>query len=134
MRDTAPTVGVVSIYGGAKLLRHLLRRWLDCRMFTDFQADAALIVHGKDEFIRRVGEAVAQPLPSAFSHGNVGYYDPYQIDNPSQLTPAFSKHFRYAYQDEYRMVWKPSEAGMQLEPFFVNIGPMSDIATMVELA
>jgi hypothetical protein len=104
----------------------------DCRMFKDFEADAALIVHGKEQFIRRLGDAVAQQHPSAFSHGKVRYYDPYRIANPSELIPAFSKHFRYAYQDEYRFVWKPP-SGMQLAPFFINIGPMNDIAAMVEL-
>ena len=104
----------------------------DCRMFNDFTADAALVIHGKEEFIRRVGNAVAQQVPSTFSHQRVRYYDPYKIAQPSDLIPAFCKHFRYAYQDEYRFVWKPS-SGMQLEPFFINIGPINDIAAMVEL-
>lgn len=103
----------------------------DCRMFNDFKADAALIIHGREEFIRRLGDAVAQHVPSTFSHGKVGYYDPYTP--PPELIPAFSKRFTYAYQDEYRFVWKAS-SGMQLEPFFINIGPMNDIATIVELA
>ena len=105
----------------------------DYRMFNDFEADSALIIHGKDEFIRRIGDAVAKEHPSEFSHDLVRYYDSYGITSPGQLIPAFSKHFRYAYQDEYRLVWKPS-SGRQLEPFFINIGPMNDIAAMVELA
>jgi hypothetical protein len=104
----------------------------DCRMFNDFKADAALIIHGVEEFIKRVGHAVAQRVPSTFLHQNVRYYDPYAITRPSELIPAFSKNFSYAYQDEYRLVWKPSSE-TELEPFFINIGPMNDIAAMVEL-
>ena len=104
----------------------------DCRMFNDFTADAALIIHGKEEFIKRVGDAVAQHVPSTFSHQKVRYYDPYRIARPSEVVPAFSKNFKYAYQDEYRLVWKPS-SGTELEPFFINIGPMNDIAAMVEV-
>ena len=104
----------------------------DCRMFNDFTADTALIIHGKEEFIRRVGDAVSKHVPRTFSHGKVRYYDPYITARASELIPAFSKHFRYAYQDEYRLVWKPS-SGMRLDPFFINIGPVSDIAAIVEL-
>jgi len=104
----------------------------DCRMFNDFTADAALIIHGKDEFIERVGDAVAQHVPSTFSHQKVRCYDPYRIAHPSELIPAFSKNFSYAYQDEYRLVWKPPSE-TELKPFFINIGPMNDIAAMVEV-
>jgi hypothetical protein len=104
----------------------------DCRMFNDFRADAALIVHGKEEFVKRVGDAVARQVPSTFSHQKVRYYDPYEIAHSSELIPAFSKNFMYAYQDEYRLVWKPS-SGTEMKPFFINIGPMHDVAAMVEV-
>jgi hypothetical protein len=44
----------------------------DCRMFHDFDCDAALIIHGRAEFIRRLGYVVREHVQSAFLHGKVG--------------------------------------------------------------
>ncbi|MGE0822726.1 MAG: hypothetical protein AB7G75_10395 [Candidatus Binatia bacterium] len=103
----------------------------DCRMFHDFEADAAIIIFDPDTFITRINSAVLNHVQSQLKHGKINYYDPYLVER-SQLVPGFFKHFRYAYQDEYRLIWEVSPQ-ILLQPFFVNIGSMYDVADFVEL-
>ncbi|HMM44087.1 MAG TPA: hypothetical protein PKE41_00460, partial [Candidatus Macondimonas sp.] len=44
-----------------------------------------------------------------------------------------SKNIRYLYQNEYRFAWTMPEDSM-LAPFFVELGPLDDIAEIFELA
>ncbi len=105
----------------------------DARLFHEFNADAALIVLNQHAFIDRLSSAVAKQKPTGrFEHHGIGYYDPY-IAQRNQLVPAFSKNIKYLYQNEYRFVWW-MPAGEQLEAFFVELGSLEDIATVVELA
>lgn len=105
----------------------------DARLFKEFDADAALIVKDINAFKQRFMDAVYTKLPSAvFASSEIGYYDPYTTHR-SQLTPIFSKHLRYLYQNEYRFAWKPADS-TDLKPFFVELGPLHDIATILELA
>lgn len=51
---------------------------IDRRMPTDFEADAALVVKSKAEFVKRLKKAMLQQFPTwCFSEGEVYYYDPY---------------------------------------------------------
>jgi len=105
----------------------------DARLFHEFAADAALIIHDQGAFCARLSDAVSRERPEYVrSDGIVQYYDPHTVKR-EQLVPIFSKHFRYAYQNEYRLTWKVP-AGEKLKPFFVELGPLTDIAIMVELA
>lgn len=104
----------------------------DARLFTEFKADAALIIKDVDAFKERLSNAVREKLPAAKCiFREVEYYDPYTTEH-SQLTPCFSKHLRYLYQNEYRFSWTLDHPG-DLNPFFVEIGSMHDIATTIEL-
>ena len=60
------------------------------------------------------------------------YYDPYTIEK-KQLVPIFSKNFSYMYQNEYRFAWTIPKVE-PLSPFFVELGPLDDIADMLEIA
>lgn len=105
----------------------------DARLFKEFEADAALVIKDIDAFIKRFSDAVRDKFPlSVFESRGIEYYDPYNAAR-SQLTPGFSKHLRYLYQNEYRFVWK-LESPVGLMPFFVELGPLHDIATVLELA
>ncbi|MBP7701875.1 MAG: hypothetical protein KA098_04675 [Phenylobacterium sp.] len=101
------------------------------RMFHDFEADAALLIHAGAEFQRRLQAAVAAQLEADCAIAPVYYYDPYTIRRKG-LVPGFSKHFRYVYQNEVRIIWTP-RVEAALEPFFVDLGDLSDIAEMVTL-
>ncbi|PDQ22396.1 hypothetical protein CN311_03700 [Mesorhizobium sanjuanii] len=105
----------------------------DSRLFGEFQAEAALIVLDQSDFVDRFARAVANQKPNVrFEHRGIGYYDPYTTRR-DQLTPAFSKNLKYLYQNEYRFVWWMPE-GETFDPFFVELGSIEDIATIVELA
>lgn len=105
----------------------------DARLFKEFEADAALIVIDQKAFADRFSSAVAKQKPHGrFEHDGIGYYDPYTTRR-DQLVPAFSKNIKYLYQNEYRFVWWMPE-GEVLDPFFVELGSLEDIATIVELA
>jgi len=105
---------------------------IDRRMPTDFEADAALIVKNRLEFVKRLKEAMLQQFPTwQFLEGDVYYYDPYN-DVPTSQNQEFWKHFSYSYQKEHRCVLRPRQQHFgELAPFFVEIGSLSDIAEAV---
>jgi hypothetical protein len=46
-----------------------------------------------------------------------------------------TKHFRYYYQREFRIVWLPPEPtqAMSLTPVFLDIGNLSDFCDVIDL-
>lgn len=105
----------------------------DARLFHDFEADAVLVVRDKEAFRQRLAQAVQHAHPnSTMSDRGLIYYDPYTTRR-EHLIPVFSKYFRYLYQNEYRFAWDVPE-GEPLAPFFVELGPLHDIAEYLELA
>lgn len=104
----------------------------DARLFHEFEADTSLVIHDKSAFASRLQKAVLAEKPAAsFHHGPIVYYDPHTTRR-EQLTWGYSKHLRYLYQNEYRFIWETEDT--DLEPFFVHLGPLTDIASLVELA
>ena len=104
----------------------------DARLFHEFQADTVLIVRDKEKFRTRLSTPVARTLPKQnMTDGPLRYYDPYTIRR-EELVPIFSKHFRYLYQNEYRFAWD-APSGETIKPFFVELGPLHDIAEVLEL-
>lgn len=101
-------------------------RRFDPRMFHDFEADAAIIIRDEHAFLQRMACAMTSATPN---FADVGYYDPHTVSR-GDLVPGFSKHFRYAYQNEFRLLWTPGGAD-KLEPMFVEIGDMRDIAEVI---
>lgn len=105
----------------------------DARLFSDFEADAALVIKDKVAFEERITRAMDKQLPDAeIAHGPINYYDPFTTPR-DQLIPAFSKNIKYLYQNEYRFIWKFHEE-RELKPFLVDLGPLDDIAEVVALA
>jgi hypothetical protein len=101
----------------------------DFRMFHDFEANAALVIYDPKEFARRVNAAMALAVDAEPVMDLAKYYDPYQVRR-EQLIPGFSKHFRYAYQNEFRMIWRP-KSGSTPTAVFIEVGPLSDITELV---
>jgi hypothetical protein len=104
------------------------------RMFGDFQANGALVIHDTKTFVRRLGQRVLSRLGPGWSWfaTPVRYVDPLR-PQPSQLNVVECKHFSFTYQHEYRIVWLPDSPVFKLEPLFVEIGSLRDIAKLVEL-
>lgn len=106
----------------------------DARMFHDFEAEALLMIRDMDAFTARFIAAVMAAKPDlAPCHGPCVYYDPYTVRR-EQLTPMYSKNLRYLYQNEYRFVWTVPPGTTDLPTFFVELGPLADIAEFYELA
>ncbi len=108
-------------------------RRISRRMPTDFESDAVLIIHDKKSFIRRMKGELEISWPGwEFMEKDVYYYDPYN-DLPTDRDQEFHKHFSYAYQYEHRCIVRPRtriKPSFNLKPFFVEVGPLTDIAEM----
>lgn len=102
------------------------------RMPTDFDADAAIVIRDPRLFTKRLVAAFAEHHPDWRAlHGSVTYYDPYR-DYTKFRAPEMLKHFRYAYQKEFRAAFRPRHgiAG-DLAPLFLSIGPMTGYADLL---
>lgn len=114
--------------------------WLYCvtnsiepRLFVDFEATACVIIKDRSAFSRRLKLASTGDLSGAkFDEGNALYIDPL-LPSSGQVNIPFSKHFRYAYQREFRFVWWPGERVEKLSHVDLKIGPLGDIAELVLL-
>jgi hypothetical protein len=88
--------------------------WLYClssslvpRLFIDYEADACVVIRDRARFTSMLQKASLQKLSgTTMSYSAVEYVDPLL---PRSLTVpvAFSKHLRYAYQNEHRFCWFP---------------------------
>jgi hypothetical protein len=99
-----------------------------------FGVDAALAIWDVDAFSARIAAAVAKALPE-WSNFDLPteYYDPYRLEHQQHITNQFSKNFSYAYQREYRFMWRSKVPLKQpLEAFFIEAGDLSDIATLLD--
>ena len=107
----------------------------DYRLLDDFGATAMVVIHDHRAFGQRFLKAIKNRFGDGYRYMwvPVHYVDPYNYD-PIRLATHFSKHFRYAYQHEYRFLMVPKDNRTDpLPPFFVNIGPLADIATYYSL-
>lgn len=115
----------------------------DVRMFDDFttptsDVDTCVIVTRPDEFKARIREAVTAKLPGwKLLDSSVMYVDPF-FGRVHQLIPQFCKHFRFAYQKEYRLLWLPPELDHATKPappdhVYFDLGPLTDCAKLIWL-
>jgi hypothetical protein len=102
------------------------------RLFDDFDADACVVIRDPTRFIERLGGAVRSALNwNDFLGGSVEYRDPY---HPSRAIGVFfTKHFRYAYQKEFRLVWLPPEKQPTLQALNLCLGPLTSFCDILVL-
>ncbi|MDE0345075.1 MAG: hypothetical protein OXI66_04725 [Boseongicola sp.] len=105
---------------------------LTYRLFDDFEADACVIIHDPATFQTRFLDAMEKRLPEwADWNQAVEYIDPY-LHQREVSNLAFSKHFRYWYQREYRFAWMPEKRRhSSLAPIFVQLGSLDQISELV---
>lgn len=110
----------------------------DFRMFYKFKADSCLVIKDRPEFEKRINDAIEKHNKSD-ENTRIGkaitcpiiYYDPFDtqpITKPEEI--FLMKHFRFAYQHEYRLVILPTKL-QPLMPYFLELGPLTDIAELV---
>ena len=106
---------------------------VDPRMFVDFEAEACVVITDPYRFQVALDRAIAPHThPSQFQKGKVAYVDPL-LPKTTDIRVPMSKHFRYAYQHEYRFAWLPNEPRWNLGPIDVEIGSMKDYAELIAL-
>jgi len=103
------------------------------RLFGDFEADSCLIIKSPSKFIDRLNSAFLKTQPKWSGYmGNVYYVDPFNYD-AAKLNAYFSKHFRYTYQQEFRVIWVPPSPELELEAVFLELGNLMDICELITL-
>ncbi len=102
------------------------------RLFDDFGYEACLVIKDIRRFIDAVGWCVHEQLPGwKFLLGPVEYRDPYHPAENIDL--FFCKHFRYAYQREFRFVWQSPKPIEELKPIYLELGPLNDYCELLGL-
>lgn len=104
---------------------------LSTRLLFDFEADCCMVIREPEAFVGRMEAAAKRALAHwSLRVGRVEYFDPLQV-NPAEIDVLTWKHFRYAYQNEVRLIWLPPTAHASLSPVFLELGKLDDIAELV---
>ena len=116
---------------------------LSATLFSQFGRtyDSCVLIHDMDEFVQRVVAGARRHFPvSEFVHGRgpVTYVDPLSAIEPipdvttgTPVTIPFLKHFKHAYQQEFRFVWVPKVARTDLQNTCLRVGSIEDIAELI---
>ncbi len=116
---------------------YCLSESLDSRLFLNFEADACLIVTDPAAFMHRINAAVFERLPaSKHSAGRPAYVDPLMVGVQEVRGSRVSslKHFRYAYQQEFRLVWDGGEEQPGLDTLLVEVGELRQFTELLQLS
>jgi hypothetical protein len=69
-----------------------------------------VVIQEPQVFVQRLLEAVKKGHPNLVPKiRDIKYYDPYCVEDWDNNLYGFAKHFRYAYQNEFRICWSPKE-------------------------
>lgn len=101
----------------------------------DFGADACLVIKGITVFGSRLRAGLNSKLPYPAWNGTirpVDYVDPLNA-TATQVRVLFSKHFSYAYQQEWRLVWCPASPALGLDYLCLELGSMEDCCELLLL-
>ncbi len=131
--ETNPTDSKLTFAISTDYYVYCVSKVLQPRLFYDFDADSCLVIKRPDEFTKRLKSVVQNTLPTySFGFGPVSYIDPVL---PIPITPELisSKHFRYAYQKEFRFVCLPLENLNTLEALDINLGTLTDCCELLRI-
>ena len=114
--------------------------WLYClsnsvepRLFVDFAADACVIIRNRERFCRLLREASARDLSGTIMRqGPAMYVDPLLPESGDIFVPL-CKHFRYAYQEEFRFCWLPLKPVRRLAHVDILLGSLEQISELITL-
>jgi len=114
--------------------------WLYClssslvpRLFIDYDADACVVIRDRARFTSMLQKAGLQKLSgSAMSYSPVEYIDPL-LPRSLTIPVAFSKHFRYSYQNEHRFCWFPPHPINKAMHCDVEIDSLKDFSDLIVL-
>jgi hypothetical protein len=129
--ENIPPLCQVTIKSPSNYWLYCLSRSVEARLFIDFNADSCVIIRKPKQFAILLDQAT-HDLGGAMHHGSVSYMDPLLPELNTYLVP-FMKHFRFAYQDEYRFFWLPRLGAPKLTQLNIEIGSLGDIADLILL-
>lgn len=95
-----------------------------------FDYDTVLVVKDRKRFRKSIGKQIRKINPQWRSReGRVSYKDPYlQLD--VAIDPSFTKHFRFSYQNEYRIVVNSDEVPEELFLDVPNLREYSEVYSL----
>ena len=74
-----------------------------------------------------------QPVPArTASAGSTLYLDPF-LPHQKATSLQLLKHFRYAYQREWRICWTDTIPPPPLQPYFLELGNLSSFCELINL-
>jgi hypothetical protein len=112
------------VYCMAKVYQH--------RLFEDFDADACLLIYDIEIFLDKFLYCLKTDYSDwLLASGEISYYDP--CFPSSSLSIPFSKHFRFSYQSEFRIVFKPGRPAKKLNEIDIEMGSLSTCCEVILL-
>lgn len=108
----------------------------DYRLFADFKADSCLIITEPKLFFRKLLKAFSDTYHNwKVNGGPVQYIDPmdHNIRSLNEVDIYLFKHFRYCYQQEYRVLWVPPVAINNLNPIFLQLPDIKEYCEFLSL-
>ncbi|MFH1885204.1 MAG: hypothetical protein ABIM40_00785 [Pseudomonadota bacterium] len=104
------------------------------RLFLDFEADSCLIIKNRDEFVEKVLSSFEKQLSGWSGWSDiVTYIDPLNFSSP-EIDIFTSKHFRYAYQNEFRLLWLPDQPKSDLMPIFIKLPDLKNFCNLIDIS
>jgi len=104
-------------------------------LFSDFKADACVVIQDLHQFADRIENAARAHLPGwNFHHNPVQYFDPLEMGRNEVFDTIMSKDFSFAYQMEYRFIWFSLEGIAASGYKCLHLGPLDDIAFVYNLS
>ncbi|MDQ3179392.1 MAG: hypothetical protein M3Q33_02610 [Acidobacteriota bacterium] len=103
------------------------------RMYGDFEADCCLVIKDPDKFIQKLIKVFSSQLTDyKVIVNDCNYFDPLNA-RADNLDVYFSKHFRFSYQKEFRIIWLPPKPAAKLEPVFLELGNLAEFCEIIRL-
>jgi hypothetical protein len=118
------TLKTIQNYTGQVYMACFARRY-DYRLFEDFEYDACMVIRDPLRFLKKMNEVGETLLPGfQFYFDSVQYRDPFEPKRDNDV--LYTKHFKYAYQDEFRVTWDraPIDGEPPLQSIFLELGPL----------
>lgn len=111
-----------------------LSRILSPRLFVDFDnADGCLVIKDSAKFIKRFAESFYENNDNYFGLLGVAQYVDPLFATIQEYDLYFSKHFRYAYQREFRFCFVPEKDVQQLETIELQLGCLEDCCELIKI-
>jgi len=112
---------------------YCLSSFLSPQLFLDFGYNACLCIKDPKRFLKSILSNFKNSFPQWQNRNTqVSYIDP--LKTPiNNIDVFFSKHFRYAYQKEYRIVWLPPAPIKQLDYIFVEMENLGEYCELISL-